>query len=43
MENLEIVAVQPNGIVMVNDDYINLNRDSTVSIGAGNEHTSSGQ
>ena len=33
--DLEIIAVQPNGILMVNDDYVDLNRDSTVSIGPG--------
>ena len=33
--DLEIISIQPNGISMVNDDYIDLNRDSTVSIGPG--------
>ena len=35
MGDMEIVATQPAAIVMVNNDYINLNRDSTVSIGPG--------
>jgi S-layer protein (TIGR01567 family) len=35
MGEMEIVYVQPNVIVMVNHDYINLNRDSTISIGPG--------
>ena len=35
MGEMEIVYVQPNVIIMVNDDYINLNRDSTISIGPG--------
>ena len=35
MENLEIVSVQPDGIIMINDDYVNLNRDSTISLGPG--------
>jgi hypothetical protein len=33
--DLEIISIQPNGISMVNDDYVDLNRDSTVSIGPG--------
>ncbi len=33
--DLEIISVQPNAIFMVNDDYVDLNRDSTVSIGPG--------
>ncbi|HEX7445607.1 MAG TPA: S-layer protein domain-containing protein, partial [Methanothrix sp.] len=33
--DLEIIAVQPYGIMMVNDDYVDLNRDSTVAIGPG--------
>jgi S-layer protein (TIGR01567 family) len=33
--DLEIVSVQPSAIIMVNDDYVDLNRDSTVSIGPG--------
>ncbi len=33
--DLQIIAVQPYGIVMVNDDYVDLNRDSTISIGPG--------
>ena len=35
MGEMEIVYVQPNVIIMVNHDYINLNRDSTISIGPG--------
>jgi S-layer protein (TIGR01567 family) len=35
MGELEIVSVQPNVIVMVNNDYVNLNRDSTTTIGPG--------
>jgi S-layer protein (TIGR01567 family) len=35
MEDLEIVSVQPIGIFMFNDEYINLNRDSTISLGPG--------
>jgi S-layer protein (TIGR01567 family) len=35
MENLEIVSVQPDGIIMINDEYVNLNRDSTISLGPG--------
>lgn len=35
LEDLRIVSVQPLGIVMFNDDYINLNRDSTLSLGPG--------
>jgi S-layer protein (TIGR01567 family) len=33
--NLEIVSVEPNGLIMINDDYVNLNRDSTISLGPG--------
>ncbi len=35
MGEMEIVSVQPNVIVMVNNDYINLNRDSTIVTGPG--------
>jgi len=35
MGDMEIVATQPGAIVMVSNDYINLNRDSTVTIGPG--------
>jgi S-layer protein (TIGR01567 family) len=35
LENLKIVSVQPFGIFMFNDDYINLNRDSIVTLGPG--------
>jgi len=35
MGDMEIVATQPSAIVMVNNEYINLNRDSTVSIAPG--------
>lgn len=35
MGDMEIVATQPSAIVMVNNDYINLNRDSIVSIAPG--------
>ena len=43
MEDLEIVSVQPVGIFMVNDDYVNLNRDSDDLHRAGNEYPGSGQ
>lgn len=35
LEELEILNVGADGISMVNDDYINLNRDSTVTLGPG--------
>ncbi len=35
LADLRIVSVQPFGIFMFNDDYINLNRDSTISLGPG--------
>ncbi|MCX6670166.1 MAG: S-layer protein domain-containing protein [Methanothrix sp.] len=35
MGEMEIVSVQPNVIVMVNHDSVNLNRDSTVALGPG--------
>jgi S-layer protein (TIGR01567 family) len=35
MGKMEIVSLQPSAIVMVNNEYVNLNRDSTVSLGPG--------